>query len=181
MPSYTERESLGIIGNTGHSNGYHLHFSLLNLPARKSINPLLFLPEYEDKKKPLISDIYIRIGDSYFLIKDKSSVRLTRNYPLLVKIVDSAGRGDRFGIFRLKVIFNNKKVLDINFSEITYSNNGLTIGNKTFQDIFDERGYYKIDNINYTDGSNHVMIYASDYSGNETTKEVIFKVKLDLM
>ncbi|MDY6933224.1 MAG: M23 family metallopeptidase [Spirochaetota bacterium] len=178
---YMTNETLGSIGNTGRSYGKHLHFSLLNIFEKRSINPFILLPEYTDIQQPKILDLYIRVADRYFIINDNTNIRITRHYPLLINIIDSINRRERLGIFRLRVIFNNQKAMELDFSEIAYSKNGLTIGGKTFQNLFDEKGYYKICNITYNDGLNHLKVVTSDYSGNESTKEISFTVKLEII
>ncbi len=177
---YTAKDLVGSIGDTGRSYGRHLHLSMLDYSTRKSMNPLKVLPEYPDTTGPVISEVYVKVGDRYSVIRDKANIRLTRQYPLLIDIVDSMGGRERLGIFRLTVQLNGKNALEINFTTIDCSKNGLTIYGKTFHDLFDEKGYYKVSNISYTEGINTLKIVAGDYHGNETAKEISFNVKLDI-
>ncbi|HDP79338.1 MAG TPA: M23 family metallopeptidase [Spirochaetes bacterium] len=174
----TKNDALGTYGNTGRSYGKHLHFSLLKPVERTSINPLAVLPPYPDEKAPEVKGAFIRIGDRYHGIREGASIVLTRHYPLLVEITDSARGKEKLGIYSIKVNFNSTGVLEINFSQLGYSKNGLTFSDKTFQDLFDEKGYYKIADIRYVEGINHLKVTARDYSGNETTKEISFNVNL---
>ena len=57
--SYAESDVVGLIGDTGHSYGRHLHLSLLNHKARESINPYKVLPPYNDSKAPVIMNFFI--------------------------------------------------------------------------------------------------------------------------
>ncbi len=177
---YREDDLLGMIGNTGHSFGKHLHFSLLKIAKGISLNPFIFLPQFRDEKEPQICSMYIRIDDRYFLINENSNIRLTQHYPLLIDISDSIEGKESLGIYKLNVLVNGKKTLDVDFSQIGFSKNGLTIWDKTFHDLFDEKGYYKVKNINYSNGINQVRILVSDYAGNSSTKEISFNVKLEL-
>jgi hypothetical protein len=178
--SYTEKTPLGISGNSGHSLGAHLHFSLLRISDRTSINPFLYLPEYEDHSAPIISGLYIRVGDRYFAIKEKSDIRLTQHYPLLIEISDSLTAREKLGIFKLSVYMNNKKVIEVDFSQIGISKKGLTLSDYTFHDLYDEKGYYKVKNVSYINGQNTVKIVAHDYYGNSSVKEISFNVKLEI-
>ncbi len=177
---YTVNDSLGKIGNTGRSYGKHLHFSLLKLHERKSINPVMLLPQFKDAKKPLVTNISVRIGEKYYPIKNNCKIRLTQHYPLHIKIIDLIRGQERLGVYRLKVILNSRNVIDAKFSEIGFSRNGLTISNKIFQSLYDENGYYKAENVLYNNGLNRIIVIALDYSGNKTIKEVFFNVKLEI-
>lgn len=178
--SYKERDLLGSMGNTGRSYGKHLHLSFLNINENKSINPLFLLPKFEDKRNPHISEIYIRIGDRYYTIKENETLTLRKNYPLLLKIFDTIRGQERLGIFRLKLNLNGKNIMETDFSEICYSKKDLTINNKTFQNLFDEKGYYKASDVKYNNGLNRLIIIADDYSGNRSYKEISFNVKLEI-
>ena len=175
--SYTERDTLGMSGNTGRSSGRHLHFSLLKISERTSVNPFLRLPAYEDRIEPTISGIYIRVADRYFAINEKSDIRLTRSYPLLIAIRDSIAGKEKLGIFKLSVFMNNQKAIEVDFTEIGFAKKGLTLSDYTFHDLFDERGYYKVKEVSYRNGLNTVKIITHDYSGNSSVEEVSFNVK----
>jgi hypothetical protein len=176
---YSERDTIGEFGNTGHSSGAHLHLSMLHIDAKKSVNPFTVFPEIHDLKTPDIGDLFIRVGDTYFTIKDNDNIRLTRHHPLLIDIHDSITSAEKLGIYKLSVVVNNENIFDIDYSEIVLSKNGLTISGKTFQDIYDEKGYYKISNIRYIEGKNDISIFATDYAGNITSKKISFYVNLD--
>ena len=177
--TYSKNDSIGKMGNTGHSSGNHLHLSLFQINSKKYINPLNFLPKTEDKIKPSIEDVFIRIEDKYFLIKNNDNVRLTQHYPLLVNIWDSMHKGERLGIYKISVMLNDVKILDNNYSEIIFLKDIMSISGKSFNDLYDEKGYYKAKNVKYNDGINTLSITASDYSGNESSKSIKFTVNLE--
>jgi hypothetical protein len=177
---YQKTETFAMIGDTGRSYGKHLHYTLIRYDERKSINPLKNMPDYADRIAPEIGDIYVRTGDKYSRIRENANVRLTQHYPLLVEIKDCASGKERLGIYQLSAVFNDKKVMDVIFSDIAYSKNGLTIAGKTFQALYDEKGYYKIDPVLFIEGINTLKVTARDYSGNESAKTISFNVRLDI-
>lgn len=176
---YARADSLGSIGNTGRSYGRHLHFTILDAGKRVSINPLASLPEYIDAAPPKIGEFYVHAGERYSRIRENSNIRLTQHYPILAEITDNMGGRESLGVSYLSADFNGKRLLEINFSKIEYSKNGLTISGKIFHDLFDEKGYYKIGGIAYIDGVNTIKVVARDYRGNEASKEISFNVKLE--
>jgi len=178
--TYASNEPIGMMGNTGHSARRHIHFSLLNVGSRSSINPFLLLPQILDNKPPEIKDIAFKIGDRYVIVRDKSNIRLTRYYPLLIRITDSLSGHESLGIYKLSVQLNGKDVLNYKCDMLVFSNGKLKIDNKGFDDLFDKKGYYKADGLVYIDGLNSLKITASDYAGNQTEKEYTFNIKLDI-
>lgn len=171
---------IGYVGNTGHSYGKHLHFSILDNIKRVSYNPFANMPAYEDKQPPQILFLYIRIGDKYTRINEKSTIRLTKHYPLLVEIRDTVTGRENLGIYKIKAVFNGSEVLNNEYSSIGYSENGLTVNNKLFQDITDEKGYYKISGLTYIEGINSITVTASDFNGNTIEKVFNIDIHLDL-
>jgi hypothetical protein len=182
--TYAGNETIGYIGDTGHSSGKHLHLSILHIDSKKSINPLIIFPKISDTHQPDIRDAYIRINDRYFRIRNNDKIRLTQHYPLLLDVSDSINKdqksGPMVGIYELRAELNGVNVIDIDFSEIIFEKNGLTICGRLFEDLFDEKGYYKISKIEYIEGINNLYITASDFAGNSFSKKLSFLVDLDM-
>lgn len=174
-----ENEAIAIFGNTGRSFGAHIHFSFVDMKKMVSINPFPYLPAYSDVKPPVIGPYAIHTDEKYVNMKNNSKVRLTKNWPLLVKIYDEATGGEHLGIYKLKVEYNGSVVLDETFDRISSAKNGLTISGKNFEHIYDPGGYYKVEVPNYISGVNSFTITATDYSGNQKTDIFSIDVTLD--
>ncbi len=177
---YIKNDIIGDMGSTGHSYGRHLHLSMVQINSKKFVNPFKIFPGIPDNVKPSIEEAYVRIEDKYFRIRDKDNIRLTQHYPLLINIWDSANKGEKLGIFRLLITFNGEKIVDNDYSEIFMTNNVLKIAGRPFEELFDEKGYYKASGIKYIDGVNRVSVAATDYSGNVSSRDLSFSVKLDM-
>jgi hypothetical protein len=178
--TYNESDIIGHVGDTGHSYGKHIHFSVLNPAAKESINPLKLLPAYNDIKAPEILNFYIRIDNKYIRINDNSDIRLTKHYPILIEIRDTIKGNENLGLYKLKAVFNGKEVADYEFNKIGYSMNGLKVSNRVFTDLFDEKGYYKINDLSYNEGINILSVVVSDFNGNSSEKNFTINVNLDL-
>ena len=175
-----ERESLATVGNSGHSFSKHLHFSLLDRKARESRNPLSVLPACDDKMKPVIGAMYLKIGEKYIQIREKSDIRLTRHWPILVDITDTVTGKEKLGVYNLKASFNGEQVCDVKFDKISFSREGLRVMGKTFPDVMDEKGYYIIGGIKHRHGANTLNVEVSDFSGNTISKTFSYDADLDL-
>ena len=178
--NYASNEPIGLMGDTGHSMKKHIHFTLLESNRKTSRNPFLRLPRIEDARAPDILEIAFHIGDKYVIVRDSSSIRLTRHYPLLIKIIDSMKGRENLGIYKLSVSVNGRKVLDDVFNELTISRGKPRVGGRSFETLFDRKGYYRAGGITYLEGENSVKITASDFAGNSSEKEFLFNVKLDM-
>lgn len=177
---FSPTEPLGFMGNTGHSLAMHLHFTLVRPGDKKSVNPLGVLPAVVDTRPPMHLGTFIRIGEKYIPLRAKTSYRLTQHYPLLLEINDSMQGRERLGVYRLTVILNDQKVLDTEFSEIKSDKNILTLQGMTSEDLYDEKGYYRVGGVKYVEGENRVKVVALDYGGNRLESDLAFMVNLDI-
>ncbi|MBN2160850.1 MAG: M23 family metallopeptidase [Spirochaetes bacterium] len=177
---YTIEDSLGFMGNTGHSFSRHLHFSIIKPRERTSINPMKLLPAFPDMRPPVISDIAFPIGGKQVIVRDNSNIRLTQHYPLLVKITDSIAGRESLGIYRLSVTVNGKKAPGREFDAISFTRGRLDVGGKGFENLFDPAGYYRVEGVTYSEGENVISVVASDFAGNRIEKEFRFNARLDM-
>lgn len=178
--TYNENDIIGYIGDTGHSYGRHLHFTVLNPDKKESINPVRLMPFNDDKKAPEILNFYFRIDNKYIRINNNADIRLTKHYPLLVEIKDTIRGNENLGIYRLKAVFNGKDILNSEFSGIGFSQNGLTVNGKIYSELFDEKGYYKINGLVYNAGMNSLTVTVADLNGNASEKSFTINVKLEI-
>lgn len=171
---------IGVVGNSGHSFAKHLHFSIVNRAERKSVNPLSFLPAGKDSESPKIGAMYLKISGRYMQIRDNASIRLTRHYPILVDIADTATGRERLGVYTLKGSFNGKELPGLKFDAIDFSSEGLTVDGKLFNFAMDEKGYYIFDELTHRQGNNILKVTASDFNGNVSEKTFIYSANLDM-
>ncbi len=181
MPVKTDcliNEPIATAGNTGHSFGKHLHFTLLD-DLFNSYNPMSADLIPEDKNPPVVGDVHIKINEKYITLRSGTDIRLTKHYPLLISIHDTISGGEKLGVYKLKVEINGKTIADTIFNKISNSKNGLTLSGKYHDNLFDNKGYYKIEDIQYADGQNTITVTAEDYSNNIIQKIFTFNIKLD--
>jgi hypothetical protein len=162
---------LGYTGNTGHSYGPHLHFVLADHYGKKTINPLLLLPNLVDKSSPSIGSLYITTETGFSIVKDGESIQLSRNFPVSVDIIDKGENpAQRRGIHKLKCIINNKVLMQVSFNSITLKN-GKWANDEgyTYESLYFNNKYY-LENLEFTSGENSVVIITSDFNKNQTVK-----------
>ncbi len=177
---YSQSDRLGLIGNTGHSYGAHLHFTVIERKEFRSLNPMVLIGNIEDSREPEIGRTALRIGKKLVYIRDGSNIRLTRHYPLLIEIRDTIQGNERLGIYRIEAVLNGKKVHEAEFKELEAGKKGMTFGGASFDRIFDPEGLYRIDGITYRNGENSVVIRAWDMAGNRAEKTFRYTITLDI-
>jgi len=166
-------------GNTGRSYGAHIHVGLFDRTNWSSFNFFSFKTP-EDTAPPQIGSLAFVIEGKLMRINDRAQVRLTKHHPLYVEIRDGSGKGENYGIYRLSIDVNNINKQNLVFDQINYEKNKLTVGGKTFDDIYSKDGLYKADNILYSQGPNTITVHAEDFNGNVSNKEFVIEVALDL-
>jgi hypothetical protein len=178
-PSYTENDSLAYFGDTGRSYGAHIHFNLIDRKTLSSINPLTILPAYKDTRVPVVGPFGLEIEGKAVIVTNKSRIRMTKDWPFLVKAYDEATGGERLGIYHLTVVFNDEQVADYLFDKIEYVKNDLTISGQKFENLYSSEGFYKVPSLRYRSGVNTCVVTASDFSGNKTVSTFTIDITLD--
>ena len=112
-------QRIALSGNSGSSEGAHLHFEFRDNVTENIINPMLFGYDkmLKDTKKPLISSIYV------YPLDDETTVNQSKR-PLLLNLVlkkDGTYQAD-------KVVTNGRIGFGINasdYDDISYNKNGV--------------------------------------------------------
>jgi len=139
---------IGRSGDTGHSGGAHLHFFLYEKNTQKIYNPLLVLESnslYKNTTAPRVKGYGVKLPDQFTQLNIKRSFRMSQDYPLYGKIVDSATGRERWGVYKIDVFYNekmDKPARSIVFDYIHYQNGKWqTSGGLFFNEVYFENWY----------------------------------------
>ena len=128
-------EIIGLSGNTGGSSGPHLHFEIRNSKNQKTINPLNYLNDIKDDRKPSIRSFYIfnnndkspETMSSYQIKKINDSVYRSENIYTLGKISFGLNMFDRQslsynrnGIYKAAIYKNDTLKFEYIFNELDF-------------------------------------------------------------
>lgn len=121
---------LAMSGNTGNSQGPHLHFEIRDTKTGKNINPLTKFYRYKDNFDPIINGIYWydRRFSIYSVEAHELQMSTTRNIqtvytPLLGIGIEAADKMDhssfKFGVYKASVIMDDRLQFSFKMDSIT--------------------------------------------------------------
>lgn len=127
---------IGYLGNSGSSQGPHLHFEMRRSSDSRLFNPSQFGIPYEDNIKPYIKYLavyrrgYSRPVHTQPVFGDlaEDTLQLTPgDYALGLEIFDQMnGSANRNGIQSVELSFNDRSIYSLNISELSFSDNRYT-------------------------------------------------------
>jgi hypothetical protein len=159
----TKGQLIALIGNTGGSDGPHLHFEIRNMTTEKSLNPLLFYPKMEDSFAPIITKIlFYKLGNNSEFIQAYSPTQ-TRNKTLELKadkIGIAVSASDKInnsenslGIYALRIYENNRLIYQFKLDSLDFSwgshIKAISDYDQPYSDIY--KGFYEKCGFNLTD------------------------------
>jgi hypothetical protein len=174
-------DRIGIMGDTGHSDGKHLHFSVFDEQTRSFINPLAFLPPRADAQPPVIRRVLLSVGDQLLPLKDGTEVPAGQG-EILVEAYDL--REDvkfhwPIAPYRVRLVLDGKEAARFAFDSFTVTEGRTVLGGTS---LWRERVYgpdelLRCGTVDLRPGSSRLLIAVRDFAGNETLREIAIVVR----
>ncbi len=163
-------DKIGVVGNSGHSTGKHLHLEVEDLENRRLLNPIQFI-KAKDTMPPVIEDVY-------FITKDDGKIslftnnRLKRGGKLYIKCYDRINDSTyQLVPYKITVIIDGKEKSLLSFDYLKKNENWYTIGdiNLKFEDLYSTGEDFNFFLLDFYSLPNLVglKITIEDYNGNK--------------
>jgi hypothetical protein len=185
---YDRSQPLGVVGSSGYSSGKHLHLTIIDTEMNTLINPLLLLPPLFDGQAPVIKDVSIRIGQDLIGLKDRMTVGRAE-VEVFAAIYDL--REDISFLWKLapyKVFLSQdgREISNFTFDSLIsrqMANKGLGVRQlvlinteREFSSLYESPWLLRLGTINLVPGETALTVFASDFAGNESSKEYALTV-----
>ena len=181
--SRKETESGSIIGHTGNSawtEEKSLIFQVADVRNNVLINPLLFMPEIEEKIQPQIKNTVLSGTDNQPINLENIKKIKQGSYNLYSSVYDFIEKdGPSLVPFRITVSINGMNIADIPFEVLSSDGKSLYLKNKetSLSLLYQKDGAIHLGKINLPSGKIELIITAFDKSGNEKSVSFIFQVE----
>lgn len=181
--SRKETESGSIIGHTGNSawtEEKSLIFQVADVRNNVLINPLLFMPEIEEKIQPQIKNTVLAGTDNQPINLENIKKIKQGSYNLYSSVYDFIEKdGPSLVPFRITVSINGMNIADLPFEVLSSDGKSLYLKNKetSLSLLYQKDGAIHLGKINLPSGKIELIITAFDKSGNEKSVSFIFQVE----
>ena len=181
--SRKETESGSIIGHTGNSawtEEKSLIFQVADVRNNVLINPLLFMPEIEEKIQPQIKNTVLSGTDNQPINLENIKKIKQGSYNLYSSVYDFIEKdGPSLVPFRITVSINGMNIADLPFEVLSSDGKSLYLKNKetSLPLLYQKDGAIHLGKINLPSGKIELIITAFDKSGNEKSTSFIFQVE----
>jgi hypothetical protein len=178
--TFTVRDPVGVIGDTGYSEGKHLHFSVFDGQTRSWINPLSLLPPVADRESPVVKRIALSRGDR---VTELAPGVVVPSGPAEVIVEAYDVRGDvrylwPLAPYAVRLVLNGAEVARFAFEALEVREGRMVVLGTTLAapDVYASDRILKLGTVDLRGGESHLIAVVRDFAGNEATREVFFTV-----
>lgn len=185
---------IGVVGESGYSAGKHLHLSVIDTEMGTVINPHLILPPLGDNQEPVIRDVFIRSGKELIRLEEGVTVR-RGEVEVLGNVYDI--RPDvtflwKMAPYKIYLYQDGRERTSLVFGSLherargpdtegtrapgTVSELTLVGGEQGFRSVFESEWLYRLGFLTLVPGESSVVVFAADFSGNESSREFLVRV-----
>ena len=181
LSRYAASSRVGVMGDTGYSEGIHLHFIVVDEQTSSFVNPLALLPPLTDRQPPAIRRVSLAVGDRVRPLEPGVEVAPGRA-EVLVDVLDP--RADvsflwPMAPYNLRLSLDGREISRFTFDALQVAD-GKTLlrGTRlTAADVYAADGLMRCGFIDLRPGSSRLLLTARDFAGNEVSRDIVFTVR----
>jgi hypothetical protein len=173
-------DRLGIVGDTGYSDGKRLNLEIFDVETASYINPLSILPPLADRQRPVIRGISLEIGQT--VVQMKNGVLLPSGKGEFRAELYDPREDVRFlrpmAPYSVSIALNGKELSKIVFDSLQVKNGRMVVVGPALgvNDVYTPDGLVRCGTVELRGGESHLLLSVSDFAGNRTEKEIFFTV-----
>ena len=178
---YAPRDRVGMLGDTGHAEGKHLHFTVYDEENGSAVNPLSLLPPLADTQPPVIKRVLLAAGNQMKPLENGMTVPQGRA-EILAEAYDL--REDvRFhwslAPFSTSLGLDGKEIGKIVFDALEVSEGRMAVGASrlTRANVYTADGLLRCGVVELRPGASRLRLSVRDFAGNETVREIALTVQ----
>jgi len=177
---YDPADRLGIIGETGHTSGPHLHFTVFDEEAGSTVNPLEFLPPVADRQAPVVRRLFAVVGEHRIPLENGVTLQpgkteiLAEAYDLREDVAFRWPLGPASASLSLDGV----EVSRISFDSLQVDQGRAVLGGsgRSRGQVWDAAGLLICGTVILTKGESQLRLAARDLAGNETARTVSISI-----
>jgi hypothetical protein len=178
--AYSPSDRIGIIGDSGRSDGKHLHFSVYDEETGSWINPLSILPPIPDAQPPVIKRVLLSVGDQIQPLANGVTVRAGHG-EILAEVYDL--REDvkfhwPLAPYSVRFSLDGKEVASILFDSLQARAGRMVVGaaGPTRENVYRGEGLLRCGTVELRAGESRLHLAVRDFAGNEAVRDIPFTV-----
>ncbi|MBA7543737.1 hypothetical protein ES705_36074 [subsurface metagenome] len=181
LTKFSLQDPLGSIGDSGHSQGKHLHLSLIDSEMKTIINPFLVLPPLTDRQAPIIRRLFMKGEGDLVELREGDELK-TGEVHILAEIYDL--REDvsfiwKLAPYKILLYVNGREVNQVSFNFLQAEEGRLVLSDTrdSYKELYVSDWIYKLGSLDLTPGETHIQVSTRDFAGNVSMREYFFQVK----
>jgi len=178
---YSPSDMIGVIGDTGHSEGKHLHFVVFDEEADASVNPLALLSSAPDAQPPVIKRVQVSWGEELQALGSGATVR-PGTAEVIAELYDL--REDvkflwPISPYSVRLSLDGKEIARTLFDSLRVSEGRMVVSGseRTRESLYRRDGLMRCGTIVLRAGESRIRLSVRDYAGNETVREIAITVR----
>ncbi|HOV62548.1 MAG TPA: M23 family metallopeptidase [Spirochaetia bacterium] len=177
-----QSDVIGIIGDSGSSNGTHLHLALIDREFDQVVNPLLILPPIPDKRFPEVRSVQLKEGQAF--IDVYNGITVPPGHAEVILDVRDPAENTRVYVpmapFKVAGYANGEELFQVNYEALQEKDGVLVLektGGKAFSQYYEGEWKIKPGSVQLNPGDVRLEISVQDFAGNEVNRMYLLKVR----
>ncbi len=174
------QEILGVVGDSGYSQGRHLHLSLLDTETGTVLNPLQVLPALPDRQPPKIRQIWLLRKEGLIEVRRAAEVQPGKAEVLLeaYDLREGVPFVWKLAPYRIVLNVNGQETVRLTCDSLWVEGGRLLLGERRlpFEKIYESEWRYRLGSVELVPGDMELQVLVRDFAGNETSQEVRLRV-----